>query len=77
MRIDAHADVIEAKGRAFPEVLAASSRETDLLFLGMADPDDRFVDYYRTVRDRAATLPPTVHVLAAEDLEFGEVLLQD
>lgn len=77
MRIEARADVIEARGRSFPEVLAESSRETDLLFLGMADPGEDFADYYRAMRDRAARLPPTVHVLAAEDLEFGDVLLQD
>ena len=49
-----------------------------LVFLGMAEPEgtDDFVDYYRMMRQRTQGLPSTVMVLAAEEIAFGEVLVQ-
>jgi hypothetical protein len=43
--------------------------------IGIAEPRDDFVHYYERLQRRAAGLPTTLYVLAAEDLEFGEVLV--
>ncbi len=69
-------EVLVSGERPFDEVLKASSATADLVLLGIAEPRDDFVGYYEKLRDRAAGLPTTLFVLAAEDLAFGEVLVE-
>lgn len=76
LRTGAIVEVIVANGRSFDEILHQSSKETDLIFMGMAEPDERFFDYYTKTQERLRGLPTTILVLAAEDISFGEVLLQ-
>lgn len=78
MRTGAVLDVIIREGRTFDEILHDSSRGADFIFLGLAEPEetDDFVDYYRRIRQRTEGLPSTVLVLAAEDIAFSEVLVQ-
>lgn len=78
LRTGATLDVIVSDGRSFDEVFRDTSHEADLVFLGMAEPEqtDDFVDYYRLMRERTDGMPSTVLVLAAEDIAFGEVLVQ-
>ena len=78
LRTGATLDVIVAGGRPFDDILRDSSRGADLIFLGMAEPHETedFVDYYRMMRRRTEGLPSTVMVLAAEEIAFGEVLVQ-
>ena len=68
--------VIISENRPFDEILIDSSRGADLVLLGMAEPGDDFVGYYETLQRRAAKLPTAMFVLAAEDMEFGEVLVE-
>jgi len=75
-RTGARSEVLAAGGRTFDDILHASSRDADLIFMGMAAPGDDFVDYYEALQQRAEGLPTTVFVLAAEDVAFGEVLLE-
>jgi len=75
LRTGALPDVLVAGGRPFDEILHASSRDADLVFLGMAEPQGDFAAYYEQLQRRVSGLPTTVFVLAAEDLAFGEVLL--
>ena len=75
LRLGAEAQVLVANGRPFPEILRESSRDADLVFLGMAEPGEDFVTYYEHMQELAADLPTTAFVLAAEDVEFAEVLL--
>ena len=77
-RTGASLDVIVANGRSFDDILRETSRDADLVLLGMASPTNEadFVIYYESLRTRAAGLPSTVFVLAAEEFAFREVLLQ-
>jgi len=77
LRIGAIPEVIVADGRPFDDILKESSRDADMVLLGMAEPDENFVAYLRAARQRAAEMAPTMFVLAAEDLPFGKVLLED
>jgi hypothetical protein len=77
LRIGATPEVIVADGRSFDDILRESSLTADIIFLGMAEPGEDFVEYFRAVRTRAAEMAPTLFVLAAEDLPFGKVLLED
>ena len=76
LRIDVIPKVIVAEGRSFDEILYYSSRNSDLIFLGMARPSQNFAQYYEKLQDRVSNLPSTVFVLAAPDFAFGEVLTE-
>jgi len=76
IRIGAKLDVIIGNGRAFDDILHESSQDADLIFLGMAAPDevDDFTSYYKELHNRTRDLPATIYTLAAEPVAFREVL---
>ena len=76
IRIKVNYQVIIANGRSFNEILQQDSRNTDLVFLGMATPQDNesYMEYYESLRNKVTNLPSTIFVLAAPDFAFGEVL---
>ncbi|RMH22894.1 MAG: amino acid permease [Gemmatimonadetes bacterium] len=75
-RTGAEPHVLVGQGRPFHEVLRQSSADADLIFLGMAEPDDDFRGYYERLLERTEGLPATAFVLAAEEIAFSEVLIQ-
>ena len=77
LRIGAEAEVLEARQERFPDILRRSSAEADLVFMGLAAPDQvrDFPAYYRRTQELTKTLSSTAFVLAAEDLDFAEILL--
>ncbi len=75
-RIGARTEVLVSGDRSFPEVLRESSQDADLMFLGIKQPKGDLLGYYERVQGWLQGLPTTVLVLAAEDLAFGEVLLE-
>lgn len=76
LRTGSKAEVIVSNGRSFDEILHESSKETDLIFMGMAEPDDKFLQYYGNIQKRLKGLPTTILVLAGEEISYGEVLYQ-
>lgn len=76
IRIDAISEIIVSNGRSFNEILHDSSKEADLIVMGMAEPDENFARYYGQIQERLKNLPTTAMVLAGEELSFGEVLMQ-
>ncbi len=76
IRIRAVVDIIPAKGRSFDEVLQKNSNNADLVFLGLAEPDEHFEEYYEKVQKRVEGLPTTILALAAQEISFGEVLIK-
>ncbi|WP_371260804.1 amino acid permease [Myxosarcina sp. GI1] len=76
LRIEVIPKIIIAHQRSFDEILAQSSRNCDLVFLGMAAPQENFIEYYEKLQARVANLPSTIFVLAATDFAFGEVLTE-
>lgn len=64
-------EVIVLNGKTFDEILESSSKDADLVFMGLAEPGVDFPDYYERTVKRARSLPTTVFVLAAEDVDFG------
>ena len=75
IRTGAKPEILVSNGRSFNEILHESSKDADLVFLGMAEPDENFSTYYQNIQQRLDGLPTTVMVLAAEEISFGEVLL--
>ena len=76
IRIGAEVDIYIQKDRKFRDIFQEASREADLVLMGMAPPGDDFPEYYEDMMDRTQGMPTTVHVLAAEEISFGEVLIQ-
>ena len=76
LRIKVASQVIIAEGRPFDEILRQNSRNSDLVFLGMATPQENkdYIEYYETLRKRIEDMPSTILVLAAPDFAFEEVL---
>jgi len=77
LRIDVNSQIIVAKGRPFEDILRQSSRNSDLVFLGMAAPMSNYLKYYENLREKITDLPSTVFVLAAPGFAFGDVLSDD
>ncbi len=75
IRIVAEPIVLLSKNRPFRDILAESSKDADLIFLGMAEPGKKFADYYYNLHKNLEGLPTTVIVLAAKNNAFGDVLL--
>jgi amino acid transporter len=75
-RTGAVSSVIPADGRPFDEILRDSSANADLIFMGMAEPHTGFVEYYEQLQERLNGLASTVLVLSAEDVSFGDVLIE-
>ena len=74
-RTGAVAEVLIAEGRPFDVILRKSSADADLVLLGMRAPaDDDYAVYYQNLITKTADLPTTAFVLAAEELEFSEIL---
>lgn len=76
LRTGATTEVIVADGRPFSEILRESSSSADLVFLGLAKPDDNFVSYYGNLQAMIEGLPSTILVLASEEMAFEEILLK-
>ncbi len=76
LRLGAKTEIIVAGGRSFETILHTSSNYSDLIFMGMATPDDKFLDYYNLIQERLKNLPTTIMVLAGEKVSFDDVLIQ-
>jgi len=77
LRIDLDKQIIVANGRSFWEIIDTSSRNSDLVFLGMAEPKSDYHEYYQNLLAKTSRLPTTLFVLAAQDLVFGEILMKE
>jgi hypothetical protein len=76
-RTGAEPYVLAANGRPFFEILHESSKDADLVFMGIASPGPgEFEGYYSQLNERTEGLPSTIFVLAAEEIAFREVLLR-
>ncbi|MGB7786455.1 MAG: Na-K-Cl cotransporter [Salinimicrobium sp.] len=76
LRTGARLEVIISDNRKFDDLLRESSSQADLVCLGMAIPDENFEAYYTRMQQRLEGLPSSILVLAAEEISFGEVLMQ-
>jgi hypothetical protein len=75
IRSGATAEVIVSDGRPFQQIMKDSSRDADFILLGMREPDDQFLAYYERMRDAVEGMPTAAFVLAAEDMPFGDIVV--
>lgn len=76
MRTGARLEVLVSQRRAFKEVVHESSRDADIIFMGMAAPEDTedFTAYYQDLRASMADMPTTVFFLSSGPMDFAEML---
>jgi len=72
-RISAIPQIIVADGRSFDRVLQETSRNADIIFLGMATPDKHFPQHYERLQRKVDGLPSTAFVLAAPNSSFVDM----
>lgn len=79
IRIEATPDILVSNGKSFYDILPAASADSDLIFIGLRHPEqtDNFTAYYERLREKTHGLPTRVFVLAAEEIAFRDVLMQD
>jgi amino acid transporter len=75
MRSGATAEVLVSDGRPFVDIMRDSSRGADFILMGMREPDDGFQAAYERMRDAVEGMPTAAFVLAAEDMPFGEIVV--
>ena len=75
MRVDFQQKIIVSDERPFWEILRQESSQADLIMLGLAEPDDNFQAYYENLSERTQDLPATVFILAAQEIDFRDILL--
>ncbi|MGK7390708.1 MAG: Na-K-Cl cotransporter [Candidatus Cyclobacteriaceae bacterium M2_1C_046] len=74
MRLSFNYHVIVSEGESFWSILQRESRKSDLVMLGLANPDENFIEYYTRLKRNTSSLKTKVFVLAAEEIRFEEVL---
>lgn len=77
LRFEIEVKVIVGNGRTFLQILREESRKTDLIFLGLPEPKETFVEDYERLISWTEGLHTTVLVLAAADYDYEEVLAED
>lgn len=77
LRLGVEVKVIVGNGRPFPQILREESRKTDLIFLGLPEPKETFIEDYKRLISWTEDLHTTVFVLAAADYAYEEVLAEN
>ncbi len=75
LRIQCSINLVVQNDRSFYEILPKASRAADLVIMGLAEPGENFASYYADFKVHTSGLPTTLFVLAAQDIEFDEILL--
>lgn len=75
IRFEAEIDVIVSESKPFADIFKETSKDADLILLGMATPGDDFTGYYENMLHLTKEMPTTVFVLAGQEISFGEVLI--
>jgi len=66
--------VIVAHGEKFCDILKRESSTKDMVMLGLKIPDNDFYNYYEKFKADTKDIPRKIFVLAAQDIEFTDVL---
>lgn len=74
MRMGFQYQILVSGGEDFWTLLNRESAGSDLVMMGLAPPGENFEAYYARLKERTRHLPTKVFVLAAQDIEFEEVL---
>ncbi|MFA0960264.1 Na-K-Cl cotransporter [Roseivirga sp. BDSF3-8] len=74
MRMSFSKKIIVQEDETFWTIMQRESAGADLVMLGLAAPKENFAEYYSRLKNNTDAIPTKVYVLAAQDIEFKEVL---
>ncbi|RMD72916.1 MAG: Na-K-Cl cotransporter, partial [Cyanobacteria bacterium J149] len=77
LNIDVIPQVIVSEETSFEKILYQYSDKADLIFLGLAEPQEDFDQYYYQWQQKTKNLPSVAFMMAANDFPFEEVLQKD
>ncbi len=68
--------ILVAEGRNFWDIMAVESKNTDLVMMGLAflEGEESFEEYYLSLKEKTNALSTKVFVLAAQEVQFDQVL---
>ena len=77
-RLEARAEVIVHNGGDVFETICKNSQSANLVFMGLRPPgeeetDEQYADYYKDMIEKTQDMPPLIHTLNAEDVEFQRI----
>ena len=74
MRVAFDYDIIVSKGRRFWDILEGESKDSTMVMMGLKVPDENFADYYKQLKVNTSAIKNKVFFLAAEHIDFKDVL---
>ncbi len=79
LNIDLIPEVIVSQETDFKKVIISNSQEADLIFVGLAEPQENFnfAQYYQALQQKTDNLPSVAFVMAATNFPFEEVLQKE
>jgi solute carrier family 12 (sodium/potassium/chloride transporter), member 2 len=73
-RFKSRIEILIQAGRSFEEIARVESMDASLMILGLANPDENFIEYYTSFSEKLKDMPSTLFVLASQNLKFDEIL---
>jgi amino acid transporter len=77
LNLDLIPQVIVSQETDFAKILHGYSRQADLIFLGLAAPQNNFAQYYQQWQRKTDNLPSVAFVMVANNFPFEEVLQKE
>jgi len=77
LNINVIPEVLVSKNTDFQQTISFYSQTADLIFLGLAEPEENFAEYYRKWQEKTQNLPSMAFVMVANNFAFEEVLQKD
>lgn len=74
MRVDFNTQIIVSNDRLFWDILKEESSKSDMVMLGLKQPDANFSSYYNSLKENTKDIQNKIYVLASQDIEFSDVL---
>ncbi len=74
MRISFEYKVIVSNNRSFWDIFAEESKNSTMVMMGLKTPDENFSDYYNKFKENTKAIKNKIFFLAAELIEFKDVL---
>jgi solute carrier family 12 sodium/potassium/chloride transporter 2 len=74
IRVNFKKKILVAEKQDFFSVLCSNSQGTDLVMLGLKKPDEYFSGYFNDLKEKTASIPRKLFVVASHNIAFKDIL---
>ncbi|WP_234408465.1 hypothetical protein [Marinilabilia salmonicolor] len=74
IRVEFRRKILVSEQGNFFQILSEDSQGADLVLCGLKKPDNEFSDYFEDLKQKTATIPRKLFVVASHDIAFKEIL---